>query len=144
MKKQFTLAFSLLAAFSLQSSIATATVKPPDSNLLWSVQNQWKLKSKPLDVVHTLDGKQVFVLTDQNSVQIYNTSGTLVGTVPVSAGVSAIDIEPRGELLYLIDSKKNTFSSLSIDFIKDINTVGSPFKGKADAPITVTVFTDFE
>ncbi len=144
MKRKLIIAACLLAAFSFSSGKASATAEPASSNLLWSVQNQWKLSAKPVDVVHTLDGKQVFVLTDQHTVQIYSSNGKLEGSIPVSAGVTAIDIEPRGESLYLIDSKENTFSSLSIDFIKDINISGSPFQGNENAPITIAVFTDFE
>ncbi len=144
MKHKLMLATCLFATFLFSSGKASATTEPASTNLLWSIQNQWKLSAKPIDVVHTLDGKQVFVLTDQHTVQIYSSNGKLEGSVPVSEGVTAIDIEPRGESLYLIDSKKNTFSSLSIDFIKDINISGSPFQGNENAPVTITVFTDFE
>ncbi len=144
MKFKFMFAAAFLAALTCNSGHAASTADPAASKLLWSVQSQWKLSSKPVDIVHTLDGKQVFVLTDQHTVEVYGSNGKLEGTVPVSEGVTAIDIAPRGEILYLINSKKNTFSSLSIDFIKDINISGSPIKGKQNAPVTIAVFTDFE
>ncbi len=144
MKYKLLYTAAVLLAISMSHGKGYATTKASSSKLLWSIQNQWKISSKPLEIVHTLDGKQVFVLTEQHTVEIYGSKGKHEGSIPVSEGVTAIDISPRGELLYLIDSKKNTFSSLSIDFIKDIDISGSPFKGKEDAPVTIAVFTDFE
>ncbi len=136
---------SCLLSLLLNSPGNTAvTLESNSSNLLWKLQTEWKLHSKPLDIVHTLDGKKVFILTDKHTVQVYNSTGKLEGTIPVAEGVTAIDIEPRGENLYLIDNKNNLFSSLAIDFIRDINIVGSPFKGNVDAPVTIAIFTDFE
>jgi len=68
----------------------------------------------------------------------------LQGSIPVDDGVSAIDISPQGELLYLINNTKQSFSSVAISFVVDIDTTGAPFKGPADAPVTMTLFTDFE
>jgi predicted DsbA family dithiol-disulfide isomerase len=97
-----------------------------------------------LDIVHSLDGNYVFVLTDQQKVLIYSSQGNLEGTIPVDKGVKAIDIAPRAEMLYLIDSEKNTFAALSIDYFQDINIAGSPFRGPENAPVTIVLFTDFE
>ncbi len=144
MKYKLLYAAAILIAMNIYTGNGYASTKTTSPNLTWSIQNQWQLSAKPVDIVHTLDGKQVFVLTDQHAVEIYGSNGKLEGTIPVSEGVTAIDIAPRGELLYLIDNKKNTFSSLSIDFIKAIDISGSPFKGKETAPVTIAVFTDFE
>ncbi|MBE0583789.1 MAG: thioredoxin domain-containing protein, partial [Desulfofustis sp.] len=91
-----------------------------------------------------VDGKYLFVLTDQQSVLIYETSGQFKGSVPVDQGVTAIDTDARGENILLINNKTNTFSSIAIDFVVDIDVAGSPIKGRPDAPVTITVFTDFE
>ena len=104
----------------------------------------WQVPYKPVDFVQSVDGKMLFVLTENNRVLIYEPNGTLKGSIPVDKGVTAIDTDARGENIYLIDSEKNTFTSLSVDFIVDIDTAGSPFKGAADAPVTIAVFSDFE
>lgn len=110
----------------------------------WQVQNEWKMPSTPLDVVYSLDQKHVFVLTDQHKVVIYNPEGKIEGTIPVAPGVKAIDIAPRGENLYLINSDKKTFTNISVDFIMNINTKDSPVLGKKDAPVTIIEFSDFQ
>ena len=112
--------------------------------LLFDTVKSWQLPFKPLDMVHSLDGKLVFVLTEQSTVLVYKTNGTLTGTIPVEKGVTAIDTDAKGELLYLTNSTNNTFTTVSVDFIVNIDTSSAPFRGKADAPITVAVFSDFE
>ncbi len=139
----FAVALSMNVAFCSFAGAAAGQQDRP-SGLEWQVVQQWQLPASPIDIVHSLDGKYVFVLTDDQQVLIYTPAGNLEGTLPVDKGVSAIDIAPRAELLYLIDSKQNTFSTLTINFVKEINTAGSPFRGPEDAPVTVVLFTDFE
>lgn len=113
------------------------------SDLEWSVINQLELPMGAKSVVHSIDGKFTFFLTD-NSVLVYDQDGKHKGTIPVEDGVSAIDIAPRGELLFLVNKKKKTYTAISISFIKDINVVGSPYVGLKNAPVTLVVFTDFQ
>jgi len=132
--------FLILTGFACASAVAT----PKASGLESAVQYSWNLPTTPVDIVHSLDNKYVFILTADHNVLIYTSQGKLEGKVPVDKGITAIDIAPRAELLYLIDSEKNTFTAMSIDFIRDINTAGSPAKGPEKAPITIVLFTDFE
>lgn len=115
-----------------------------DNRLEWAQQESWQLAGKPIDFVHSLDGKYTFILNDQKQINIYNQQGTIQGTIPVAAGVNAIDIAPQGEFLYLIDKETSRFTSIAIDFIIDIDTAGSPTKGSEQAPINMVVFTDFQ
>lgn len=38
----------------------------------------------------------------------------------------------------------STVQLITLDFIQNINVTGSPFKGPADAPIAIAVFSDFQ
>jgi len=133
----------LMASLSAGQAHATTNTAPP-SKIDWSVDKTWDLPAKPLDIVYSLDGKRVFILTDQQTVLVYDNLGELTGSIPVDKGVSAIDIAPRGEKLFLINQSTKAFSDLTIDFIADINTEGSPFRGLAKATVTIVLFTDFE
>jgi protein-disulfide isomerase len=115
-----------------------------DNKLEWQVVKNWQTDGQPVDLVHSLDGKLVFILNNLHQVLVYDAAGVLQGRVPVAEGVTAIDIAPQGEALHLIDSKTNTFSTLAMNFVYDIDIAGSPVKGKTDAPVTITIFTDFE
>lgn len=135
-------ALILASLVSGQAQAANQATAP--SKIDWSVEKSWDLPAKPVDIVYSLDGKRVFILTDQQSVLVYDNQGNLAGSIPVDKGVSAIDIAPRGEKLFLINQEAKSFSDLTIDFIADINTADSPFLGSANAPVTIVLFTDFE
>ena len=131
--------------FSFSTSSAFAAIATPEaSKVLLEVENTWQLPDKPLDIVYSLDGRKVFILTNQNQVLVYAAGGDLLGKINVKNGVSAIDIAPRGEKLYLINQKDNSFTDLSVDFVVNVDTTGSPYLGKGNAPVTIAVFTDFE
>lgn len=145
MKKIHFLIGSFLSLF-IVSSLQAATVEDRGQNdrIEWEKQVTWSTDGKALDMVHSLDGKYVFILTDQHHVAVYNNRGLLQGTIPVNDGVNHIDIAPQGEMLYLIDDNAKTFSAVSVSFVVDIDITGSPFEGPANAPVTVVVFTDFQ
>ena len=136
---------SFLAAALLSSASAMAmTDSGIDKRVEWKVQQSWPIANKPLSVVHSLDGKYVYVLTDKQQVQIFTSQGQLMGSIPVDKGISQIDIAPQGELLYLIDGETQNFTSVAVSFVADVDISGSPVKGPANAPVTITLFTDFE
>ena len=128
-------------------SVALAATLPDsgqDKRVEWKVQQTWPTAGKTLSMVNSLDGKYVFLLNDKQQVQVFSSQGQLQGNIPVEEGVSAIDISPQGETLYLINNSGQSFTSVAVSFIVDVDVSGSPFKGPADAPVTLTLFTDFE
>jgi predicted DsbA family dithiol-disulfide isomerase len=133
---------------TLAVAIGTDAQAVPDSGqdnrIEWNLQQNWPTAGKTLDMVHSLDGKFVYILSDKPSVQVFSSQGQLLGTIPVEDGISAIDIAPQGEMLYLINNKTQTFSAIGVSFVADIDITGSPVKGPADAPVTMVLFTDFE
>ncbi len=140
-------AFILCMIFLLPGPLSAETKKSEtmrDGTVEWTQASQWKVSGKPLDLVHSLDNKKVFILTDDNKVHIYTIQGKELGTVKVDEGVTAIDIEPRGQALYLINGKDNSFTSLQVSYVVKINTENAPFLGKEEAPVDLIIFTDFE
>jgi protein-disulfide isomerase len=125
-------------------SPAEMVTKGKDNLVEWNLISQWPVGAKTIDLVHSLDGNFVYVLTDKAEVKIFDNTGKLQGAIPVEKSVSSIDIAPQGERLYLIDNEKNQFQAVSVAFVHTIDTEGSPFEGPADAPVTLTLFTDFE
>ncbi len=144
---QFTKLYAGCFISLLLASGANALAVPDsgqDNRIEWNMLQKWPTVGKTLDMVHSLDGKFVYILNDKQVVQVFNNQGQLQGTIPVEEGVSAIDIAPQGEMLYLINNKDQTFSSIAVSFIVDVDITGSPFKGPTDAPVTIVLFTDFE
>jgi Protein-disulfide isomerase len=113
-------------------------------NLNLSVIASWSVPAKPVDIAQSLDNKKVFILTADAKVYIFSPDGTQLGVLPVEPNISAIDIAARGETLYLVNGKTNTYTAIDISFNQKIDIVGAPVRGKVDAPVTLVVFSDFE
>lgn len=131
----------LLAATPL-----VAAQKPPSQggSLNWSVRQAWKMAAEPLDFVQSLDNKKVFVLGADSKVHIFTPDGTKLGSIPVDKDTTAIDIAPRGEMLYLISRKGKQYTAIDISVTQKIDITGSPFLGNENAPVTLVVFSDFQ
>lgn len=134
----------LAAALAVAPVSAISASQESGPDLLFEQNRNWQLPHPPADIVQSVDGKYVFILTDNHKLLIYEANGKLKGSVDVSPGVTAIDSDARGENILLVDKTNNTFQSFSINFVAEIDITGAPFRGKADAPVTIVVFSDFE
>lgn len=127
----------LIALLFCFSALAQAEVEKGASKTL-------KLETKPIDLAVSADGKYTFVLAEGGQVLIYDNTGDLRGSLKVSDSVVRIGSSPKGDFLLLADSKDKTLEYLQINFIVDIDISGLPFKGPADAPVVVAVFSDYQ
>ena len=142
MRKKLTITIPLLFLFCMSTSLSLHASQ--GSSVDMTVKSKWKLDAQPLDMVHTLDNKKVFILGDDSKVHVFTTDGKKQGVIEVDKGVTAIDIAPRGELLYLMNAESNTFTSLAIGFTTTIDITGAPFLGKENAPVVLALFSDFQ
>lgn len=102
------------------------------------------IETTPLDVAVSLDGRWVFVLTDQGSLLIYSLEGELEDEVPVGKHVDDIEVGPEADRLFLRSQKNKTVQILLLEFIQNFDNTDSPFKGRVDAPVEIAVFGDFQ
>ena len=109
-----------------------------------TIHRTLNLEETPLDTAMSAGGKYIFVLTDKGKVLVYTMDGKLSDTIPVDKPIDSIKAGPREEILILVSSKKKTFQVAVLDFAQEISVSGSPFKGAADAPVTIALFTDFQ
>ena len=98
----------------------------------------------PVDVVVTQDGNLTFVLTDNGKILIYDRIGNLTDTVEIGTHIDQIDIGPQGERLFAASRQNKSVEIITLDFIRQINTLGSPLKGSLEAPVVIAVFSDFQ
>lgn len=127
----------LIALIFSFSAMAQAEVEKGESRTL-------KLEAKPIDVAVSADGKYTFILAEGGQVFIMDSSGTIKDSLKVSESVKSIGTSPDGQFLLLADSKANTLELVRISFVVDIDISGLPFKGPADAPVVVAVFSDYQ
>ena len=90
------------------------------------------------------NGSWIFVLTDQGKILIYSSKGSLDSTIDIGNHVDQIKAGPVDELLIVKSSKNKTVQLLALDFVKTIDISGAPFKGPADAPVVIAVFSEFQ
>ena len=103
----------------------------------WEVLNTLKLEAPPLDVAISPDGKTVFVLTHEGNIHIYEVSGHLTDKIEVGEKIDQIKLGPKGAHLFATNRQNKPVKVIALDFIKQISTKGSPYKGVQDAPIVI-------
>lgn len=108
------------------------------------VLKTFKTEDKILDVAMAGNGKWIYMLTDKGEVLIYTTRGDLRDRIFVGKSIEGIKMGSREDILLLTSREDSTVQIVLIDIIYNIDIEGSPYKGLADAPVTIVVFNDFE
>jgi len=137
---------SILAKFSLVPILVTVltTASWVFAAVEINLETTLKTGGVPVDVVVSQDGDLTFVLTDNGNVLIYDRIGKLTDTVEIGPHIDQIEIGPNGERLFAASRQNKTVEIITLDFIRQINTLGSPFKGPLEAPVVIVVFSDFQ
>jgi protein-disulfide isomerase len=98
----------------------------------------------PLDVVLSEDGRWIYVLTDAARLLVYSHEGTLQGTAAVPSGSQRMAGSPEEDVLLVTNKDDRTVRAIRLNLQHEFTSAQSPTKGPADAPVTLTLFTDFE
>ena len=59
-------------------------------------------------------------------------------------GPDMVTSSPAGDLLYLTDKESGAVQIVAVDFVQEIRTQGNSFKGPVDAPVVLSIFSDFQ
>lgn len=110
----------------------------------WDVQKKLKLDTPPIDVAVSKNGEWLYILTDSGNILIYSAAGELKDRIKVGNHVDQIRVGSKENHLVLSSREDKTVEILTVEFIQQINITGSPFKGPADAPVVIAVFSDFQ
>ena len=134
----------ILVRIALILIIGFTFFSPAHANVEWNLIKTYSIEGTPLDVEISVDGKWVFILTEQSEILIYSQDGKLNGRIPVENSIDGIKPSPRGDILFLSSRKGKTVQMIAFDFIKEINISGSPYRGPSDAAVVIAVFSDFQ
>ena len=132
------------AAFLLMPLIVLALFAPSLATVEWNVVKTLKMEKAPLEIAVSLNGRLVYVLTEEGIIYIYSADGKLKDKISVGKSIDGIKAGPREDILFISSRKNKTVQVITLDFFHNINISGSPFKGPADAPVVVAVFSDFQ
>jgi hypothetical protein len=109
-----------------------------------NIEKTLQTDSAPIDVTVSADGRTTFVLTDSGYILVYDNRGELTESIEIGPHIDGIELDPTGERLFAASRQNKTVEIIQLSFIKKINTQGSKFKGPADAPVTIAVFSEFQ
>lgn len=129
-------------ALVLVLSLMSAAVAVAD--VQWDIVNSLTLEAVPRDVAVTFDGRTLYILTEKGDILVYGSDGVFRDKITVGPHADSLKISQNGELLFVISRQNKTVETLQLDFIRSINTVGSPYLGSNDAPVVIAVFSDFQ
>ena len=107
-------------------------------------EQEMHLFSEALDLTVSADGLWTYVLTKSGMVTIYGTSGDLVQSLKVGKGYDSIEYSAAGNRLLLSGMDKKEVKILTLSMLYELDYSGSPFKGPADAQVTIAAFDDFQ
>ena len=111
----------------------------------WELQRTFNLaEAVPLDVKVSAKGTLVFVLTDKGEILIYTPDGKLRDKILVDESIDKIEPGPVDDVLLISSKEKKTLAVIRLDLVQTINISHSPYKGPADAPVAIVVYTDFQ
>jgi len=137
MKKIFVILAMTVIFFTAFYTQSFAVV---ESNVIQTLN----LDSPPLDVAVSPDGEKLYILTENGNILIYSGTGKLTDTLKVDKDIDAIRISRSGDVLFLSSQKSKQVQIVLLDFIQVIDVAGSPYKGPENAPVVITVFSDFQ
>lgn len=98
----------------------------------------------PVDVTVSEDGRWIYVLTVDARLHTYSQKGELKGTVAVPAGSQRIASGPGDDILFVTNTSTQTVQAVRVNLQHEFTSAQSPTKGPVEAPVTLTLFTDFE
>ena len=110
----------------------------------WQLEQVINLDKKPIDMVMSARGTYLFVLTDDGIVHVFDSEGAIKGEIDVEKNVDTIACGPDENILLLKSKKNKEIQKISVEFVENINIEGFPYKGNADAPVVIAVFTDYQ
>jgi DNA-binding beta-propeller fold protein YncE len=137
MKKIFVILAMMVIFFTAFYTQSFAVV---ESNVIQTLN----LENPPLDVAVSPDGEKLYILTENGNILIYSGTGKLTDTLKVDKNIDAIRISRSGDVLFLSSQKSKQVQIVLVDFIQVIDVTGSPYKGPDNAPVVITVFSDFQ
>ena len=120
------------------------TSSPAAAALEWQSGPALKSATAPIDVTISADGNRTFVLTEGGKIQIYDQAGKLSDSLEVDPGTDHIATNGEGNLLVISSSKNGVAQQIEISYRFPFDYKDSPFLGKADAPVVLAVFSDFQ
>lgn len=118
-------------------------LKPVQADVEWEQLLKLNLKAQILDVTASSDGDLIFALTPGHILVFSVADQNITNRIPVDKIYDRIAYA-QNDTLTLTSHDPASLKILQIDRIYEIDLSNRPFKGAADAKITIAVFDDYQ
>ena len=119
-------------------------LSPVQAQVELNVLKTYDLEDQPIDIAFSTSRNEIYVLNEKGELLIYTTDGRLTEKIEVGKGYDRLQLIGNSNVLFLSSRKDKTIRVIQLEFVQDIDTSGSPFKGPEDAPVVIAVFSEFQ
>ncbi len=102
------------------------------------------LGKTPLDVAQSVSDGRIFILLEGGTVQILSADGEIEERFQADKDTTSLEVSPDGKRLYLGNAKRNELQFIDLSIVYNLPVNSSATKGPENAPVTITVFDDFQ
>ncbi|MBW2451368.1 MAG: thioredoxin domain-containing protein [Deltaproteobacteria bacterium] len=132
------------AFVAAMTMMATALIPSAWAQKLeWSVLASKEFTSAPVDIAFSASDGQIIVLLENGEIQILGPNIQMQNrfTVP---GATTLTLTPDGQRLLVGNQQTNQLQIIELAHVYTLPVGSSPVKGPRNAPVTLTVFDDFQ
>ncbi len=110
----------------------------------WTIKTERNLEATPLDTAVSADGRLIFILSP-GEILVYSVlQQKVINRIPVDKRFDRVTFSRADNTLIVTSSSAKVLKTIQLEFIQNIDITGLPFKGPANAPVTVAVFNDYQ
>ena len=114
------------------------------ADIEWRLLKDISLNDRPIDVVTSLDGSYIFILTSDAVLVYASSADRIVNRIPIDKAFDKLSYSGAKSELILTSTTSKALRIIKIYPIYQINTDGLPFLGPPKAPVTIVVFDDYQ
>ena len=120
------------------------TVSNASAEMQIELYKRQALGGTPIDVAMSIQDGRLFVLLEGGTVQILSAEGQIQERFQADKEVTSLEVSPDGKRLYLGNGKTKELQFIDLTIVYNLPVNQSAIKGPRDAPVTITVFDDFQ
>jgi protein-disulfide isomerase len=124
--------------------LALLLAAPAFAELERSVIRSQPLDGVPLSISQSVKDGRLFVLLKGGEVQILDAGGRKQESFQVGPDITTIAASADSQLLYLGNGRSQQLQLMRLAMVYPLPDNDSASKGPADAPVTITLFDDFQ
>jgi len=117
---------------------------PAAAEIEWQAGPALKTTATPMAVATSANGSRTFILGEGGKVQIFDQAGNLRDAIDVDPGMDHIASDGDGNRIIVSSRKNGVAQPIDISYRFPFDYSDSPYLGKTDAPVVLTLFSDFQ